>query len=158
MSPTWTPVCAVTAADPSLNLGAGPRRGRCRAALAIGVIAALDQLHIAQNVVNAILYAVLAGIAVVAVGGGGIRTMSQRWEDAAARYEAEKPRIAAAARSAPSLTDQGRHASPHVSGRPLPSHDKRGCSCSRPRTYVTGVITTWPVRTETRSASSRPST
>src|SRR5205807_117286 len=36
-----------------------PRRGRCRAALAI---AGLDQLHIAQNVVNAILYAVLAGI------------------------------------------------------------------------------------------------
>jgi hypothetical protein len=47
------------------------------------VIAALDQLHIAAAVVNAILYAVLAalvGIAVVAVGGGGIRTMSQRWE------------------------------------------------------------------------------
>ena len=46
--------------------------------LAIGVIAALDQLHIAANVVNAILYAALAalvGIAIVAVGGGGIRTM-----------------------------------------------------------------------------------
>jgi hypothetical protein len=50
--------------------------------LAIGVIAALDQLHIAAAVVNAILYAVLAalvGIAVVAVGGGGIKTMAQRW-------------------------------------------------------------------------------
>ncbi len=79
--------------------------------LAIGVIAALDQLHIAQNVVNAILYAALAaivGIAIVAVGGGGIRTMSQRWEAVAARYDDEKPRVAAAARSAPSLSDQAR--------------------------------------------------
>jgi Conserved TM helix len=79
--------------------------------LAIGVIAALDQLHIAANVVNAILYAGLAalvGIAVVAVGGGGIRTMSQRWEAVAARYDEEKPRIAAAARNAPSLSDQAR--------------------------------------------------
>lgn len=60
--------------------------------LAIGVIAALDQLHIAAAVVNAILYAVLAalvGIAVVAVGGGGIKTMAQRWEAVAARYDQE---------------------------------------------------------------------
>ena len=44
--------------------------------LAIGVIAALDQLYIAAAVVNAVLYAVLAalvGIAVVAVGGGTSR-------------------------------------------------------------------------------------
>jgi hypothetical protein len=81
--------------------------------LAIGVIAALDQLHIAQNVVNAILYAALAaivGIAVVAVGGGGIKTMSQRWEAVADRYDEEKPKIAAAARNAPGITDQARHA------------------------------------------------
>jgi hypothetical protein len=77
--------------------------------LAIGVIAALDQLHIAATVVNAILYAVLAalvGIAVVAIGGGGITTMAKRWEAVAARYDEEKPRIAAAARSAPSPFDQ----------------------------------------------------
>lgn len=79
--------------------------------LAIGVIAALDQLHIAQNVVNAILYAALAaivGIAIVAIGGGGIRTMSQRWEAVAARYDEEKPRIAAAARTTPPLSEQAR--------------------------------------------------
>jgi hypothetical protein len=79
--------------------------------LAIGVIAALDQLHIAAAVVNAILYAVLAalvGIAIVAVGGGGIKTMAQRWEAVAARYDEEKPRIAAAARTAPSPLDQAR--------------------------------------------------
>jgi Conserved TM helix len=79
--------------------------------LAIGVIAALDQLHIAANVVNAVLYAVLAalvGIAIVAVGGGGIKTMSQRWEAAAVRYDEEKPRIAAATRNAPAVADQAR--------------------------------------------------
>jgi hypothetical protein len=63
--------------------------------LALGIIAALNQLHIAQNVLNAVLYAALAalaalaGIAIVAVGGGGIKTMSQRWEAVAARYDAE---------------------------------------------------------------------
>jgi uncharacterized membrane protein len=42
--------------------------------LALGLIAALDQLHVATNVVNAVLYAALAalvGVVVVAVGGGG---------------------------------------------------------------------------------------
>jgi hypothetical protein len=55
------------------------------------------------------LYAALAaivGIAIVAVGGGGIRTMSQRWEAVAARYDEEKPRVAAAARTAPPLSEQ----------------------------------------------------
>jgi hypothetical protein len=79
--------------------------------LAVGVIAALDQLHIAATVVNAVLYAVLAaivGIAIVAVGGGGIKTMAQRWEAVAARYDEERPRIAAAARRAPAPFDQAR--------------------------------------------------
>ncbi|GHE07160.1 mechanosensitive ion channel family protein [Klenkia taihuensis] len=62
--------------------------------LALGVIAALDQLEIAQNVVNAVLYATLAavvGIAVVAIGGGGIAPMRQRWESTLAKVEAEAP-------------------------------------------------------------------
>jgi hypothetical protein len=67
--------------------------------LALGIIAALNQLHIAENVLNAVLYAALAaraGIAIVAVGGGGITTMSQRWEAAAARFDTEMLRINAA--------------------------------------------------------------
>lgn len=96
--------------------------------LAIGVIAALDQLHIAAAVVNAILYAVLAalvGIAVVAVGGGGIKTMAQRWEAVAARYDEEKPRIAGAVRSAPALPGQARQYAgdqgrPYDDGAPAP--------------------------------------
>jgi hypothetical protein len=81
--------------------------------LALGVIAALNQLNIAENVVNAVLYATLAaivGIAIVAVGGGGIKTMSQRWELAAAKYDAEKPRMAEAVRNAPSVKEQAQQA------------------------------------------------
>jgi len=94
--------------------------------LALGIIAAVNQLHVAQNVLNAVLYAALAalaGIAVVAVGGGGIKTMSQRWEAAAARFDAEMVRITAA-RNAPSLTDQASQAMPADPGRS--SHEAPG--------------------------------
>ena len=65
--------------------------------LALGVIAALNQLQIAQNVVNAVLYASLAaivGVVIVAVGGGGIAPMRQRWETTLAKVENEAPRAA----------------------------------------------------------------
>jgi hypothetical protein len=81
--------------------------------LAFGLIAALDQLHVATNVVNAVLYAALAalvGVVVVAVGGGGIRTMSARWESVADKYDQEKPRIAESVRNAPSIKAQARQA------------------------------------------------
>jgi Conserved TM helix len=97
--------------------------------LAIGIIAALDQLHIAANVVNAVLYAALAalvGIAIVAVGGGGIKTMSQRWEIVAARYDEEKPRIAAAARNAPSASDQARQSLRDIGGTSSYSATEQG--------------------------------
>lgn len=48
----------------------------------VALAAALKQLQIATNVVNAVLYATLAaavGIAIVAVGGGGISPMRSRW-------------------------------------------------------------------------------
>ena len=81
--------------------------------LVVGVVAALNQLQIATAVVNAVLYAALAavaGIAIVAVGGGGIRPMQQRWERALTRYDEEKPRIAQQARRAPSVRDQAERA------------------------------------------------
>jgi hypothetical protein len=49
-------------------------------------------------------------VVVVAVGGGGIRTMSRRWEAVADRYDEEKPKIAESARNAPSMKDQARQA------------------------------------------------
>jgi Flp pilus assembly pilin Flp len=81
--------------------------------LALGVIAALDQLHIATNIVNAVLYAVLAaavGIAIVAVGGGGIRAMSTRWDNVLAKYDSEKPNMQRAIRNAPSVKQQAQQA------------------------------------------------
>jgi len=79
--------------------------------IALGVVAALDQLHIAAAVVNAVLYAVLAavtGVIIVAVGGGGIKTMSARWELLASRYDQEKIQVRQQIRSAPSVADQAR--------------------------------------------------
>jgi hypothetical protein len=103
--------------------------------LALGVIAALNQLHIAQNVLNAVLYAALAalaGIAIVAVGGGGIKTMSGRWEAASARFDEEVLRLAAA-RNAPSLTGQASQAVPADPGRP--SHGATGTGQQQAEPY-----------------------
>jgi hypothetical protein len=97
--------------------------------LAFGVIAALNQLGIAATVVNAVLYAFLAavvGIAVVAVGGGGIKTMSQRWEQTAARYDEEKPKLAQQIATAPSVHDQATQAAQDTTGSPTtPIRDGR---------------------------------
>ena len=79
--------------------------------IALGVVAALDQLHIAAAVVNAVLYAVLAavtGVVIVAVGGGGIKTMSARWELLASRYDQEKVQVQQQLRSAPTVSEQAR--------------------------------------------------
>jgi Conserved TM helix len=64
--------------------------------LAVAVFAALDQLNIAPNIVNGLFYALLAiivGSAVIAIGGGGIKTMGQYWERAAQKAEQESSSI-----------------------------------------------------------------
>lgn len=71
--------------------------------LALGVIAALNQLQIAENVVNGLLYAGLAalvGVIVVAVGGGGIKPMQGRWERGLERMDQEAPQVKAHAAEA----------------------------------------------------------
>lgn len=81
--------------------------------VALGVVAALDQLHIAAAVVNAVLYAALAavtGVIIVAVGGGGIKTMSARWELLASRYDEEKIQVRQQLRAAPGVAEQARQA------------------------------------------------
>ncbi len=85
--------------------------------LAFGLIAALNQLHIATNVVNAVLYAALAtaaGILIIAVGGGGIIPMRSRWEATLAKYDQEKPNIAAQVRQAPGIKAQAQQAKSSV--------------------------------------------
>ena len=68
--------------------------------IAIGIFAALDQLAIAPNIVRGIFYAMLAvvaGSAIIAIGGGGIQPMRARWERVLGRLEAEVPQIKAEA-------------------------------------------------------------
>jgi len=84
--------------------------------LTLGLIAALDQLGIAKNVVNAVLYATLAavvGVVVVAVGGGGIQPMRTRWEQALDKYDEEKPKVRSQVQQvqqAPSPAEQAKQA------------------------------------------------
>jgi hypothetical protein len=75
---------------PVLATGAGV------AIAVVGVFAALDQLRIAPRIVTGLWYALLAilvGSAVVAIGGGGIRTMQRYWERAAATAEQRRPEL-----------------------------------------------------------------
>jgi hypothetical protein len=66
------------------------------AILAIGVFAALNQLEIAEPIVNGLFYALLAivaGSAIIAIGGGGIQPMRGRWENALNKYDEEKDNV-----------------------------------------------------------------
>ncbi|BFU43697.1 mechanosensitive ion channel family protein [Krasilnikovia sp. MM14-A1004] len=70
--------------------------------ITLGVIAALDQVHIATSVTQPLLIAVLAtvaGILVVGVGGGLVRPMQRRWEEWLERAGAESAAIREHARS-----------------------------------------------------------
>jgi hypothetical protein len=65
-------------------------RGAGMAILVVGVFAALNQLKIAPEIVNGLYYAILiaiVGSTIVAVGGGGIRTMQQYWERTTSKLE-----------------------------------------------------------------------
>ncbi len=69
--------------------------------VALGVIAALNQLGIAVAVTTPILIAVLAtiaGVIVIGVGGGLVRPMQQRWEGWLNRIQEETANIAPAPR------------------------------------------------------------
>jgi Conserved TM helix len=62
------------------------------AVLVLAAFAALDQLEIAPTIVNGLFLAMLAiivGSSVVAIGGGGIRTMARYWDRASQRLEQE---------------------------------------------------------------------
>lgn len=64
--------------------------------LAIGVFAALAQLQIAEPIVIGLFYAILAvvaGSAIIAIGGGGIQPMRNRWESALQTYDQEKEQV-----------------------------------------------------------------
>jgi hypothetical protein len=71
-------------------------RGAGIAILVFAAFAALDQLQIAPRIVTGLWYAILAavvGSVIVAVGGGGIRTMQRYWDQTASRAEQRAPQL-----------------------------------------------------------------
>ncbi|MBA4146978.1 MAG: hypothetical protein H0X66_02605 [Verrucomicrobia bacterium] len=80
------------------NLSYGPFLAKLAgvAIVTIGVFAALSHLGIAPAIVNGLFYALLAiiaGSAIIAIGGGGIAPMRAQWEKAMRRMETEAPRL-----------------------------------------------------------------
>lgn len=66
------------------------------AIVTVGVFAALNQLMVAPAIVNGLFYAMLAiiaGSAIVAIGGGGIGPMREVWQRAIDNVSAQTPRI-----------------------------------------------------------------
>lgn len=98
----------------SISLG-GLSYGQMLARLAAGAImvvaifAALNQLNIAPAIVNGLFYAMLAvvaGSAIIAIGGGGILPMRAQWERWLARAREEAPRLRAQAGKVPQAAEQ----------------------------------------------------
>ena len=82
-------------------------KGAGIAILVFAVFAALDQRQIAPRIVTGLWYALLAavvGSVIVAVGGGGIRTMQRYWERAAGRAESRGPELRDQVRSSAATT------------------------------------------------------
>lgn len=84
------------------SLMAGLSYGRSIANIAsalivvVGAFAALSQLQIAPAIVNGLFYAMLAivaGSAIVAIGGSGIQPLRAEWERALGRLHDEAPRV-----------------------------------------------------------------
>jgi hypothetical protein len=65
--------------------------------LTLGAFMALTQLNIAMPIIVGLWYAVLAlvvGVGIVAIGGGGIKPMEERWRRTLERADRELPRVA----------------------------------------------------------------
>jgi Conserved TM helix len=80
------------------SVSGGPvmAKGAGIAILVFGAFAALDQLQIAPRIVTGLWYAILAivvGSAVVAIGGGGIKTLQRSWERTATKAEGHAPEL-----------------------------------------------------------------
>jgi hypothetical protein len=103
----------------SVSGGQVMAKGAGIAVLVFGAFAALDQLQIAPRIVTGLWYAVLAivvGSAVVAIGGGGIRTMQRYWERATTKAEERAPELAQQAQPSASASagDEGNGAAAYA--------------------------------------------
>lgn len=77
--------------------------------VATGIFAALNQIRIAPAIVNGLFYAllaVIAGSAIIAIGGGGIAPMRQKWEQALGRIEQEPPQLRERLRHMPTRAEE----------------------------------------------------
>jgi hypothetical protein len=82
----------LTAALATVSGGAWIARAAGAAILIFGIFAALNELQIAPEIVNGLYYAILVAIVgafIVAVGGGGVRTMQRYWERASTSVESK---------------------------------------------------------------------
>jgi hypothetical protein len=91
------------------------------AVLVIGIFAALDQLRIAPTITTGLFYALLAvvaGSAIVAIGGGGIVPMRSRVERWLSKAESEVSRIERPTEGRPAPADErgGASFNPEVGG------------------------------------------
>jgi hypothetical protein len=99
----------------SVSGGQVMAKGAGIAVLVFGAFAALDQLQIAPRIVTGLWYAILAivvGSAVVAIGGGGIKTMQHYWERTATKAEQRAPEFTQQAQQVTS--DEGNGAAAYV--------------------------------------------
>jgi hypothetical protein len=115
-----------------LSYGNALAFGASAAILVIGGFAALDQLQIAPEIVERLFTAILAivvGIAIVAIGGGGIQPMRQYWERALNRAQGEAGNVRQEAQGsgerirerAEQRADQARAAAPTTSTADTPT-------------------------------------
>jgi hypothetical protein len=85
-------------------------KGAGIAVLVFGAFATLDQLQIAPRIVTGLWYALLAivvGSSVVAIGGGGIKTMQRYWERATTKAEERAPQLKPQAQQSASTSAAG---------------------------------------------------
>lgn len=114
---------AIDASLGALSYGRALATGAGIAVLSVGVFAALDQLEIAPAIVTGVFYAFLAivvGVAIVAIGGGGIAPMRERWERSLARYDAEKPKVERVAEGSKDRIEERAHERMDEARRPDP--------------------------------------
>jgi Conserved TM helix len=105
-------------------------RGAGIAILVFAAFAALDQLQVAPRIVTGLWYAILAavvGSVIVAVGGGGIRTMQRYWDRMAGKAEERGPELRqqAQASAAQAQPDQ-----PYGDGRTADYPSTQGASAA----------------------------
>ena len=88
--------------------------------LALGLIAALNQIGVATSVTMPVLItalAIIGGIAIVGVGGGLVKPMTARWEKMLAKAEEEGPKAAAHLRAKSTDRADGAFTQPTYQGR-----------------------------------------